>query len=123
MYEVIHFFTDLQDNEFPYNPGDIFPRDGMEVSEERLAELSGSKNKQNKPLIKKIAEEEKNEPEDDGQYEPLPFPDDAPKYTKSEINRMSTTDLQNLAASMGVEGAFDMTGADLKRRLIADLGL
>lgn len=45
------------------------------------------------------------------------------KYTKSEINRMTTTDLQNLAASMGVEGAFDMTGADLKRRLIADMGL
>lgn len=45
------------------------------------------------------------------------------KYTKSDIQRMSTTDLQNLAASMGVEGAFDMTGADLKKRLISDLNL
>lgn len=117
MYEVINFFTDLQDNEYPYNPGDIFPREGMEVSKERLAELSGSNNKQGKPLIKEIKSE------DDSQYEPLPFPDEAPRYTKSEINRMSTTDLQNLAASMGVDGAFDMTGADLKRRLIADMGL
>lgn len=45
------------------------------------------------------------------------------KYTKSDIQRMSTTDLQNLAASIGIEGAFDMTGADLKKRLISDLGL
>lgn len=117
MYEVIFYFTDLQDNSYPYNPGDIFPREGMEVSEERIAELSGSNNRQHKPLIKKI------EVEDDGQYEPLPFPDDAPKHTKSEINRMSTAELQNLAASMGIEGAFDMTGADLKKRLISDLGL
>lgn len=45
------------------------------------------------------------------------------KYTKTEINRMNTTELQNLAASMGIEGAFDMTGADLKKRLISNLGL
>lgn len=45
------------------------------------------------------------------------------KYTKSEINRMNTTELQNLAASRGIEGAFEMTGTDLKKRLIADLGL
>lgn len=116
MYEVIRFFTDLQDNEYPYNPGDIFPREGLVVKKERFTELSGSENKQCTPLIKKIQE-------GDGQYEPLPFPDDAPKYTKSEINRMNITELQNLAASMGVEGAFDMTGTDLKKRLIADLGL
>lgn len=45
------------------------------------------------------------------------------KYTKSDIQRMSITDLQNLAASIGIEGAFDMTGADLKKRLISDMGL
>ena len=121
MYEVIHYFTDLQDNEFPYNPGDVFPREGVEVSEERLAELSGSNNKQHKPLIKKVEEADDNTV--DEQYEPLPFPDDERKYTNSEINRMSTTDLQNLAASIGIEGAFDMTGADLKKRLISDMGL
>lgn len=116
MYEVIRFFTDLQDNEYPYNPGDIFPREGMEVTKERLEELSGSKNKQCTPLIRKIKD-------DDGQYEPLPFPDDEQKYTKTEINRMNTTELQNLAASRGIDGAYDMTGTDLKRRLIADMGL
>jgi hypothetical protein len=51
MYKVIKFFTDLQDNNFPYNVDDIYPRKGLTVSEERLAELAGSKNKQGQPLI------------------------------------------------------------------------
>lgn len=51
MYRVIKFFTDLQDNDHPYNAGDSFPREGIEVTEERLAELAGSDNKQGEPLI------------------------------------------------------------------------
>ena len=46
MYKVIRFFTDLQDNDYPYNEGDIFPRDGLSVSKERLVELSSTNNKQ-----------------------------------------------------------------------------
>lgn len=59
-YKVIHFFTDLQDYNHPYNVGDTFPRDGFKVSEERLKELSSNKNKQNKPLIKLIEEKKAN---------------------------------------------------------------
>ena len=51
MYKVIKFFADLQDNNHPYNVGDAFPRKGLEVTEERLAELAGSDNKQGVPLI------------------------------------------------------------------------
>lgn len=57
MYKVIEYFTDLQDNNFAYNTGDIFPREGLEVSEERIAELAGSKNKRHKPMIKAIPED------------------------------------------------------------------
>lgn len=57
MYKVINFFTDLQDFNHPYKVGDVFPRQGMNVSEERLKELAGSRNKQGKPLIEKIEEE------------------------------------------------------------------
>lgn len=53
MYKVIKFFVDLQDNNHPYNVGDVFPRKGHEVTEERLAELAGSDNKQGVPLIAK----------------------------------------------------------------------
>ena len=56
MYKVIEYFTDLQDNGYAYNSGDTFPREGLEVSEERFAELAGSKNKRHKPLIEAIPE-------------------------------------------------------------------
>lgn len=56
MYKVIKYFTDLQDNDYPYNVGDIFPRDGMTVTDDRLDELAGSKNKQGVPLIRLVKE-------------------------------------------------------------------
>ena len=51
MYKVIKFFTDLQDSDHAYNVGDIFPREGVVVSEGRLTELAGRNNKQGVPLI------------------------------------------------------------------------
>lgn len=57
MYKVIKFFVDLQDNNHhSYNEGDIYPRNGLEVSDERIAELAGSDNKQGEPLIAEIAD-------------------------------------------------------------------
>lgn len=108
MYKVIHFFTDLQDFDHPYNVGDVFPRDGLKVSETRLKELSGSNNKQHKPLIK-LAEEEKIEQKK--------------QYTKTEINRMSTAELQSLALENDIDGADEMTGGELKKILIEKFGL
>lgn len=61
MYKVIKFFTDLQDNNYPYNAGDSFPRAGLEVTEERLAELAGNENKRGEPLIKKAVKRKKKE--------------------------------------------------------------
>jgi hypothetical protein len=59
MYKVIKYFMDLQDGNHPYHVGDVFPRKGMNVSEERIAELSGSENKQGVPLIAKVEKKEK----------------------------------------------------------------
>lgn len=58
MYKVLKFFTDLKDNNFSYNKGDIYPRKGLTVSEDRLAELSGKNNKQGEPLIELVKEAE-----------------------------------------------------------------
>lgn len=58
-FRVIKFFTDLHDCNHPYNVGDFFPRSGVDVSEERLAELAGSENKQGMPLIQPVDEEPK----------------------------------------------------------------
>ena len=44
-------------------------------------------------------------------------------YTKTEINRMSTAELQALALENGVDGSNEMTGAELKKVLIEKFGL
>lgn len=45
------------------------------------------------------------------------------QYTKTEINRMSTAELQELALENNVDGADEMTGAELKKVLIEKFGL
>ena len=59
MYKVIKSFTDLQDNNYAYYVGDTFPRNGVEVSAERIAELASDKNRRHIPLIEEIAEKPK----------------------------------------------------------------
>ena len=44
-------------------------------------------------------------------------------HTKTEINRMSTAELQELALENDIEGAEQMTGAELKKVLIEKFGL
>ena len=63
-YRVLKLFHDLQDAAdtkggklyHVYHPGDIYPRKGKKVSKERIAELSGSDNKQGQPLIQAVEE-------------------------------------------------------------------
>ena len=54
MYKVIKFFHDLQDDKHAYNVGDVYPREGVTPTEERIAELSGKDNLQGCPLIEKV---------------------------------------------------------------------
>lgn len=56
MYRVIEYFTDLHDNGYPYKEGDIFPREGITVSEKRLAQLAGIDNKRGRPVIALVEE-------------------------------------------------------------------
>ena len=59
MYKVIKSFTDLQDNNYAYYVGDTFPRNGVEVCSERIAELASDKNRRGIPLIEEVAEKTK----------------------------------------------------------------
>jgi hypothetical protein len=54
MYRVKVYFTDLQDNDYAYNVGDKFPRDGMAVTPDRIKELSGTANKRGIALIEEV---------------------------------------------------------------------
>lgn len=44
-------------------------------------------------------------------------------HTKTEISRMPTAELQELALENGIDGADEMTGAELKKVLIDKFGL
>lgn len=103
MYKVIRYFTDLQDNNYPYYEGNTFPREGLTVSKKRIEELSGNNNKQKRPLIELVKEEK--------------------KMTKTDINRMNTEDLRQMALNTGMKNAEDMTGKELKEYLIQLFGL
>lgn len=66
MYKVIKHFTDMQDNNYAYDPTDparnIYPRKGLSVLPSRIKELAGNKNRQGCPLIEEIPDvEEKPE--------------------------------------------------------------
>lgn len=56
MFIVLKRFKDLQDNSFVYEEGDTYPRKGIVVDDERLAELMSDKNKRGEPLIKSVIE-------------------------------------------------------------------
>lgn len=79
MYRVIDYFTDLHDNGYPYKEGDIFPRDGITVSEKRLAQLAGIDNKRGRPVIALV-----EEPEAEPDVKPAEKPR-AKRAKKSEI--------------------------------------
>ena len=53
MYKVLISFADLKDDKYIYEKGDVYPREGHEPTEERIAELSGNKNAFGQPIIAK----------------------------------------------------------------------
>lgn len=123
MYKVISYFTDLQDFNHPYKVGDEFPRLGLKVSDKRLEELASNKNKQGKPLIKKVEEPKQD---DFSQHMNAPEIEEEStevKYTKTEINRMSNANLKQLAQEQKIDDIDSKTGAELKKLLIEKFGL
>lgn len=94
MFKVIKFFVDLQDNYHPYKVGDEFPRKGLKVSDERIAELSGKNNKQGQPLIAPV--------EDNGE---------------KSLEKMKIEDLQAYAKEKGI----DLEGVTKKADIIAKI--
>lgn len=61
-YEVIEFFTDLQDGGHMYNVGDTYPRRGLKPAAKRIDELSTSRNRRGEPLIRAVDEAKETAP-------------------------------------------------------------
>lgn len=80
-YTVIRDFTDLQDNNFKYRVGDEFPRPGTKVSDERIDELSTTKNRRGLPMIQKIEEPEEPTEKTESIEEPEAVAEKAPEET------------------------------------------
>ncbi len=49
-------FKDLEDDNYIYKKGDIYPREGLEPTKKRIKELTSYKNKIGEPLIQKVEE-------------------------------------------------------------------
>ena len=60
MYRVIKAFTDMQDDNYAYDPQNparnTYPRKGLNVLQSRINELASNKNRQGVPLIEEIPE-------------------------------------------------------------------
>ena len=124
MYEVIQYFTDLQDNNHPYGVGDTFPRNGFTVSQERLDELASDKNRRNIPLIKKVEDKVENKVDENFGMNPPEEPKEETKtYKKSDITLMKVEDLKSLATELGINEANKKSGSELKKLIIKKLGL
>lgn len=63
-YKVIRYFTDLQDNNYAYHVGDIYPREGVDPKPSRIAELSGKANRRGVPLIELVKDNKAKATED-----------------------------------------------------------
>ena len=69
MYRAISYFKDMKDNMHAYNPGDIFPREGLSVDSKRIEELSSGNNRRGKPVIELVEEKKIAEPKVDASVE------------------------------------------------------
>lgn len=60
-YKVLDYFTDLQDKNYAYNEGDIYPREGLKPTKARIHELASDENGRGEPVIVEV--EDPAEPE------------------------------------------------------------
>lgn len=56
MYKALSYFIDLQDNNYPYQKGDTYPRKGYVPADKRIEELSTGANKRGVPVIAKYGD-------------------------------------------------------------------
>lgn len=58
---VVTPFVDLKDGHHIYRKGDIYPRAGLNVSDERIMQLLSTQNKAHKSFLERVAEQTNEE--------------------------------------------------------------
>lgn len=97
IFKVIKAFKDLQNSNLIYNVGDVFPREGKEVSRKRLNDLSTDNNLQKQPVIESIESTEDVH--------------ERPNY--SDMKDMKVSELKKIAKERALNGYSDMKKAEL----------
>lgn len=87
-YEVIRYFTDAQDKDYAYHEGDIYPRDGINPTEQRINDLLSGNNFQRVALIMPLK----------GNGRPK-----KPEFTEEEIRKMPPAKVKAVAKQHGIE--------------------
>lgn len=64
-YTVLRSFTDSQDDNYVYRPGDKYPRSGR-GKKERIEELSGTNNALGKAVIQEVTESQETDEKEGG---------------------------------------------------------
>ncbi|HDC9085182.1 TPA: Rho termination factor N-terminal domain-containing protein [Staphylococcus aureus] len=100
MYKVVEYFEDAQDNRHPYHEGDIYPRDGLEVSEERFTELSTTNNRRNLIAIKLVEDKQLEQSE-------------ASADEQKSLSDMKVAELKELAKKREIKDYSDMKKDEL----------
>ena len=104
-YIVTRNIIDTKDNNRFYETGDTFPREGFEVSKDRIAELIG------KGVLGVKGEETPEAPEAEA---PAPTEEKAPvEETEKPVEKLKVAELKELLDGAGVEYEADAKKADL----------
>lgn len=131
-YEVIQSFNDAQDREYSYHEGDIYPRDGIAPSEQRIKDLMNGNNIYRLALIRPYTGNNKVEtlkevvqevPEEEI-HEELPKEEPAKEvvWTSEEIDKMPFMKLKSIAKKNGVD-VTDKKADEIRTELKEKLGI
>lgn len=121
MYIVVNKFKDLEDNEYLYDVGKVYPHEKKDVKEERIKELSTKKNKLKKVLIKEVDISELNSEQlcevamiEDIDLSALILEKLNSADEKTEDNQ-ELKEVQEKATELGIEFSNDMSVEELNK--------
>lgn len=86
-YRVIKDFTDLQDDNHIYFAGDTFPREGVDVDNARLMELSTDANKRGEAVLEVVGEDVSDKAPEKAEIEPETAEAEAVDETVNEVKK------------------------------------